>query len=74
MNLRTVTVEIRENLYGLRSARCLAEECEAYGNLSEAERHRTRARKYALSVRRIIKNRGDYGPMAYPLARQELQS
>lgn len=71
-SLRTTTTEIRENLYGIRSARSLAVEVAERGDMQEAERHRSRAYRYAETVRNIIRERGQIGPLAYLQARQEL--
>jgi len=71
-DLRTVTTEIRENLYGIRAARGLAAEVAQRGDMQEAERHRTRAYRYAETVRNIIRGRGSLGPKAYLEAREEL--
>lgn len=71
-DLRTVTIEIRENLYGIRAARGLAAEVAQRGDMQEAERHRTRAYRYAETVRNIIQYRGNIGRKAYLEARKEL--
>jgi len=67
-----LTSEMRSVLYGLRTARGLAEECAHFNNLSEADRHKARARSYAIHIRNIIRERS--GIEAYHVARRELRT
>lgn len=65
--LDTVTAELFQTLYGLRSARQLAVECTAHGEHAEAARHQARASQYGITIRNIVRERR-HGREAFRLA------
>lgn len=74
MNTQVIAQRIYWTLWGIRSARELAIDCEEHGELPQAERHRQRAKEYARDTRNIMRSYGLRGIDAYHIARKELQS